>query len=227
MTIQYELNKEFNSLFKNIALDKLYQKMAESYVKYIVPILPAYIKDKNDKGDIIFTEGLKEGLNKYLSNAYIGSFIYQYKKETKNHIRKAERRLTTHFFTEDAYSKIEDKIKNNNLKNQDLKGLVFEHAIPKNIYQDKIMDKMKDIENNELRINYIKNLLKEYWIIVTVTEAENKLLSEKNRKIKKLYDIESYKNNKFIRYKNAKLYDSLKINKHLGKEIVIRPDIKI
>jgi len=104
--------------------------------------------------DKLLTRGIKEGLNKFLSNAYLSFYKHKH--------------YSTHYITKNALNKV---------KNKDFKGLVFEHLIPKQKYiQEKCIEAAK---LNKIDFDFIYNLLSKYWILATVTAEENKIIGNK------------------------------------------------
>ena len=83
------------------------QIIAGSYYKLLTTI---------DWDDEVLLLGLKEGLSKFVSNAYI---------EINKKTHKQTKYLQGDYYTEEAL----DKIKNN-----DFSGLIYEHMIPKSTY---------------------------------------------------------------------------------------------
>jgi hypothetical protein len=122
-------------------------------------ILLTTLKELNDS---LIMQGLTEGLNKFLSNAYI------FKMGRNKH-------LIADFYSKNALEIIGRK---------ENKGLVFEHMIPKDRFQKECL---KRAENNELTLEYIVNELNRYWHIAIITKEEDALLS-KTRKMPDSWD---------------------------------------
>lgn len=123
------------------------EKLASAYFKLLTSI---------DWNDEILISGLIEGLNKFITNAYL-----------KMHIGK-NKYFKSHYISIAAEKK---------LQNKDLKGLVFEHVIPKEEYIQKPCEKLA--REGALTEEFILELLNKYWIIATITKEEDKRLSAK------------------------------------------------
>lgn len=122
--------------------------MAVAYHDLLVQIGPLM----NSNPDV--ERGLKEGLNKFLSNVCI-SLVG--KKNTDYYSVKAKAQL--------------DK--------GDSHDLVYEHMVPKAKYiQDKCVECAK---NGEIKsVEEIEAILSKYWRIATITKDEDKLLNKLN-----------------------------------------------
>jgi len=103
-----------------------------------------------DWQDDILIAGLREGLNKFLSNAYLSCF------------RGAHKYHKTHFVSLKALDKLQRK---------DYKGLVFEHLVPKRNHLQKVCEERA--AEGTLTIDFIEDLLKRYWWLATVTKEED------------------------------------------------------
>ena len=149
--------------------EMLLTRMADAYYKLLAAVVPLLKKN----GDI--EDGIREGLNKFLSNLCI-SLVGK---------------LETDFYSENALEK---------LRKGDRDHLIYEHMVPKNVYQDKIVDDFKagKIKN----AGDIKAVLEKYWYIATITSSEDKQLYPR-RSMTKGRD----KQNIFVRY--AKIRDRL------------------
>ncbi|MCK9467316.1 MAG: hypothetical protein M0P94_03230 [Candidatus Absconditabacterales bacterium] len=140
--------------------------IATSYYKLLYSI---------DWDDNIMVNGLKEGLNKFLSNA-----ILSLSTESKY--------LQGDYYSAEAITKI---------NNKDFTNLVYEHMVPKNKYIQKIcQDKAKD---KTLDIVFIVDLLNKYWKIAVITKDEDKQLI--SRSMPENWD----KENIFLRYQEVKI----------------------
>ncbi|GEM_PF-1081028 len=124
--------------------------MAEAYYDLLVGIVP--LLQKNPCIEV----GLKEGLNKFLSNLCIK---YRGKDETDFYSEKAKEML-------DKSSKLKKRPK----------GLEYEHMVPKEQYIQKVcLDAAKE---GKLCVDDIKELLTKYWKIATITKEEHDALSK-------------------------------------------------
>ena len=112
--------------------------------------------------------GIREGLNKFLPNLCI-SLVGK---------------LETDYYSEAALEKI---------KKDDCKNLIYEHMVPKSIYQDEIIDDFK--VGNIKNAGDIKAVLAKYWYVATTTSGENKKLNPQ-RSIPENWD----KQDIFVRY---------------------------
>lgn len=113
----------------------------------------AILLNSIDFNDEILCKGLQEGLNKFLSNAYL------HMAGNKNKYYKS------HYVSKFAIEKIKDK---------DFKSLVFEHVVPKSIYIQKPCEDAA--RNNIITAEFIENILNKYWVIATITKEEDKKL---------------------------------------------------
>ncbi len=123
-------------------------ELAQAYYKLLTAL---------DWRDEILIAGLREGLNKFLSNAYLYLFrgVQKYKK--------------THFVSLKALEQ---------LQNKDYEDLVFEHLVPKRNHFQKLCEKRA--AEGHLTIDYIEDLLKSYWRLATVTKEEDASLQKKS-----------------------------------------------
>ena len=125
---------------RNEAIDKI----SRAYFKLLTSI---------DWNDSILIYGLREGLDKFLSNAFIKEYG----------VRK--------YMSGDYYSaKALKRVKRKNYTN-----LVYEHMIPKKVYIQ--IDCEKQARNGELTVEYIKAKLHSFWHIAIVLKEEEKLLN--------------------------------------------------
>jgi hypothetical protein len=133
---------------------KLYERMGKAYYNLIISL----------NNDIILENGLREGLNKFLSNAYLKSIK---KKGVNKGYIKAEKHLTSHFISKKAH----ELMRANNFDFEKLKEqLIFEHIIPKGKVQEQMREGIKNGTKKEKDI--IEDLNK-YWLIATITKDEN------------------------------------------------------
>lgn len=103
--------------------------------------------------------GLREGLNKFLSN----TMLYLYKESRgKNKYQQGD------YYSKKAQEKVDRK---------DFTDLVFEHMIPKNEYIQKPCEEAA--RNNSITIEFIEDKLRKYWKIAIITKEEDKLLASK------------------------------------------------
>ncbi len=138
--------------------------MSHAYYKLLTSI---------DWNDEVFLCGMREGLNKFLSNISL-------KLNSKNKYLQGD------FYSINAIKQIKEKRYSN---------LIYEHMIPKNKYIQRPCEE-KAREGN-LTIDIILELLNKYWKIAIITSDENKLLHQKTMPID--WDNE----NIFYRYEHA------------------------
>jgi len=120
------------------------ERVASSYYKLLSSI---------DWNDEVLVYGLKEGLNKFISNAYI-------KLNNRNKLLQGD------YYSQEAI----DKISAGNFD-----GLIYEHMVPKSKYiQSPCINMAK---NGTLTVSQIVNLLDQYWKIAVITKEQDKLLS--------------------------------------------------
>jgi hypothetical protein len=120
------------------------QKLAPAYFKLLRAI---------DWRDPVLVCGLREGLNKFLSNAHLGAF------------RGANKYHTTHFISAAALGQLE--------RRQHGK-LVWEHLVPKRRYIQEPCEGAASA--GTLTIEFIEDHLTRYWFIATVSGGEDRLL---------------------------------------------------
>jgi len=106
-----------------------------------------------DWRDKVFVNGIREGRNKFLSNAFL-------------YLDKRHKYLQGDFYSHEAYKKCEG----NNLK-----GLVYEHVVPKRKYIQGPCEKKS--RNKTLDEKFILDLLSRYWKIAIITRDENSRLN--------------------------------------------------
>jgi hypothetical protein len=120
------------------------REMAVAYHKLLTAI---------DWSNEVLLAGIGEGLNKFLSNAYL-----------KHCCKGINKYRTTHYASRAALAKMEQN---------DYTGLVFEHLVPKDGYQ-------KECENRaaagDLTVEFIEDLLTKYWLVATITREEDSRL---------------------------------------------------
>lgn len=121
------------------------QKLARAYYKLLTSL---------DWQDDILIAGLSEGLNKFLSNAYLNCF-------------RGKKYHKTHFVSQKALDK---------LQRNDCKELVFEHIVPKRKYLQSLCEERA--KQGSLTIDYIEDLLKKYWHLATITKEEDASLAK-------------------------------------------------
>jgi hypothetical protein len=165
--------------------EKLNLHLAEAYYELIINL---------NLDNKIISNGIHEGLTKFMSNAYISCFKAKNKRSGKSYI-KADKRLTTHYLSRKAFEK---------LKNNDFTDLVFEHIVPKSYIQELIDNQIEAYGKDKLTIDFIYEKVQAYWLLATVTKEEDAALT---RFMPKGWDGDREKN--FIRYENAKLKDEL------------------
>ena len=119
-------------------------ELAKAYYKLLVAI---------DWNDEIFVSGLREGLNKFISNA----FLAYHKGKNKYH--------KSHYVSVLALEK---------LKLNDPKGLIYEHIVPKTKYIQEPCEKLA--KEGKLTVDFIEAKLDAYWKLATVTKEEDQRL---------------------------------------------------
>lgn len=103
--------------------------------------------------DPVVVSGLREGLNKFLSNAHLAIF------RGRNKYHK------THWISPAALSQLSRGI---------CRELVFEHVVPKTEYiQAPCEQRARD---GTLTVEFIAGLLRQYWQLATVTKGEDATL---------------------------------------------------
>jgi hypothetical protein len=139
--------------------------------------------------------GIKEGLNKFLSNLAI-------------RLRGKYNINTVEYISVNALNIINKK---------DVKNLIYEHMVPKEIYiQCPCLDAIKN--DRMLTKEEIYELLNKYWYIALITREEDNLLNKLKLRTRMPQNWD--KNNIFARYELAKipLIDVKTLNKK-GNEI--------
>lgn len=143
-----------------------YDRVAQSYYRLLNSI---------DWYDEVLLIGLKEGLNKFLSNAFLS-------------LNSTSKYCQGDFYSKQAYKKVQQK---------DFTNLVYEHMVPKNKYIQKVCE--ENAKNETLTLEIILELLKKYWKIAIITKDEDKLLLTKS--MPKTWN----ENNIFLRYQEANI----------------------
>lgn len=123
--------------------------------------------------------GLKEGLNKFLSNVCISI----YGKYTVN---------SADFISDKALKLIQT--------NQ-IHNLVYEHMIPKDLYIQKPC--LQLAQSGKLTFEYIYNILNQYWYIALITKDEDNILNSLHLRRKMPDDWDN--KNIFARYEKANI----------------------
>ena len=119
-------------------------QLAQTYYKLLTSI---------DWSDPVLVGGLREGLNKFLSNAHLASFP------------RLNKYYKTHFVSVPALQQLQDK---------QMGGLVFEHLVPKRRYIQEPCEERAIA--GEVSVEFIQERLDKYWVLATVTAAEDSLL---------------------------------------------------
>jgi hypothetical protein len=154
-------------LLKSVYVTTVQKKqIAKSYFKLLSSL---------DWEDDILITGLREGLTKFLSNAFLKS----------NGVNKY---YQGDFYTHSALDLIEKGITS---------GLVYEHMVPKSRYIQKPCEERA--QKKSLNEDYVIELLNRYWKIAIVTKEEDKKLTR--TKMPDDWDEADIR----IRYKNARI----------------------
>lgn len=162
--------------------EELIAKMSKVYFEVVLPIVAS--------DDPILYSGIGEGANKFLSNAYINSFKFS----TKNPYKHCKKKwLITDYISAKAQIEM-DKGNYTNLQ--------FEHIVPKAIYQQHFMNEFKNNKQG-LTANYINDVLKNCWVLATVTKEEHDDLEEIEKENK--WKLDDYLSNYKIRYEKANI----------------------
>lgn len=120
------------------------KRLARAYYKLLTSI---------DWSDQVLVSGLREGLNKFLSNAHIAAF------PGKNKYYK------THYVSPPALDQLRDR---------NIKGLVWEHLVPKTQYIQSSCENLA--REGRLTIEFIEERLQKYWFLATITASEDAML---------------------------------------------------
>lgn len=142
------------------------EKVAKAYCKLLNSI---------DWDDELIIAGLKEGLNKFLSNAFLS-------------LNKEIKYKQGDYYSSEALEKVE---------NNDFSNLVYEHMVPKNKYIQKVCE--EEAKDKKLEPEFIIELLNKYWKIAVITKDEDDKLNSRSMPVD--WDGE----NIFARYEEAKL----------------------
>lgn len=118
-------------------------KVANAYFKLLNSI---------DWKDDLLLSGLREGLNKFLSNAFL-------KINSRHKYHQAD------FYSKEAIQKI---------LNDDYINLVYEHMVPKTKYIQQPCE--SKARTGELTLDIVLDLLERYWKIAVVTKDEDSKL---------------------------------------------------
>jgi hypothetical protein len=122
-------------------------RLAEAYYRLLTSL---------DWSDRLLIAGLREGLNKFLSNAFLSMFA-----DTNKYHR-------THLVSLCALQQ---------LRSRNTVGLVWEHVVPKTEYVQRPCEELA--VRGELTIEFIEDRLRRYWQVAAVTELENARLPPK------------------------------------------------
>ena len=124
--------------------DDFHQNLANAYFKVL---------SSTDWTDPVVVAGLREGLNKFLSNAHLAFF----KGVNKYH--------KTHWMSQGALEQLE---------RHDYRDLVWEHLVTKTSYIQGPCE--RSARQGTLTIEFIEELLDKYWHLATITKQENRML---------------------------------------------------
>jgi hypothetical protein len=138
----------------------------------------SFLKNIEWNNDLYLT-GLREGKNKFLSNAYL-------------HLCKGKYSISNYQSKEALF------ILNGENGIQKSGKLVFEHMVPKDRYIQKPCEELAKL--GELTSDFIYDLLEKYWFIATITKQEEKLL-----KTSKLMPTDWESKGHMARYDNTKI----------------------
>ena len=119
------------------------EKVAKSYIKLLSSI---------DWDDDVLIAGLTEGLNKFLSNAFL-------------RLHPDKKYLQGNFYSVRAASKI---------KAGEIAGLIYEHMVPKGKYIQKVCE--EKAAHGDLNLEFVVDILRRYWRIAVITKEEDSLL---------------------------------------------------
>jgi hypothetical protein len=121
------------------------QQIAEAYCKLLNSI---------DWSDKLLVAGLREGLNKFLSNAFLSLFP------------KCHKYHRTHLVSAAALRQLRAK---------EYAGLVCEHIVPKTRYIQKRCEEAA--KKGRLTVHDVRDLLDKYWRLATITKEEDRRLN--------------------------------------------------
>ena len=145
-------------------------KLAEAYHSLLSVIGPLLANN------IAFEAGIREGLNKFLANTWI------YLNDNN--------KFAVDYYSEEAKKQI-------NGSAEDKGRLIYEHMIPKDIYQKECVAAAKQGKNKS--VAEIQDILNKYWFIAIITADEHKKLSKE-----KMPEDWNH-SNIFSRYEKAKI----------------------
>ncbi len=121
----------------------IFEQMAEAYTKLLSWI---------PWDDQVLVRGIREGLNKFLSNAYLKSLPGKKHQKTL----------------------FASSIADEQIRRGDFDDLVFEHLVPKEkIIQGPCEAKARE---RQLKAEFVYDLLCKYWVTATITKIEDDLL---------------------------------------------------
>jgi hypothetical protein len=109
-----------------------------------------------DWKDAVFIAGIREGLNKFLSNAFLSID------------RSKSKYLKGDFYSCESYKKCSIR---------DFSGLIYEHIVPKYKYIQEPCEEMA--KKGTLNVDFIYEILIKYWKIAIITKAENSTLRQR------------------------------------------------
>jgi hypothetical protein len=120
------------------------RQLAEAYCKLLNGI---------DWTDPLVVAGIREGLNKFLSNAFASMYpgVHKYPR--------------THLISAAALVQVDVK---------DYQNLVYEHLVPKNLYIQRPCEELA--AEGRLTVDFVLALLEKYWRVATITKAEDSRL---------------------------------------------------
>lgn len=124
--------------------DEMLQRLATAYFKVLSSV---------DWGDPLVIAGMREGLNKFLSNAHLALF------NGGNKYHK------THWVSANALDR---------LHRRQHGGLVWEHLVPKTVYIQEPCERCA--RDGELNREFISDRLGKYWHLATITKDEDQEL---------------------------------------------------
>lgn len=115
------------------------------------PIVKAYYKllQSVDWNDEVLVRGLREGLNKFPSNAFLS-------------MHPESKYLSGDYYSPAALAQVQAR---------DFSGLIFEHMIPKARYIQKPSERAA--EEGRLDLDELRVLFQKYWKIAVITVDEN------------------------------------------------------
>jgi len=101
----------------------------------------------------ILVRGLREGLNKFLSNAFL-------------RLNQKRKYLQGDYYSKEALRK---------LSLQDYSDLVYEHIVPKQKFIQRPCEEAA--KEKELTLEFVTTLLEKYWHIAIITKDEDKIIT--------------------------------------------------